>query len=76
MKTLVTSLILSAAVVGFAPSALGAPPVNDAGHVHHVITGNGGCIQIDAVRFLAQPRGLHQGASASGTHGPGHGGCP
>lgn len=31
-------------------------------HTHHVHTGNGGCIDIDSVRFEPGPRGLHHAA--------------
>lgn len=76
MKCLVASFAIAAAAVTLAPPAVAAPPVSESGHVHHVITGNGDCVQIDSVRFLAQPRGLHQGATASGRErGPWHGPC-
>lgn len=77
MKRLVaTSAVVLTAILGPAPSALAGPPHGEGGHVHHVDTGNGGCVQIDAVAFHAEARGLHQGASASGTaHGPWHGPC-
>ena len=77
MKRLVTaSAIVLAAILGPTSSALADPPHGDGGHVHHVDTGNGGCVQIDAVAFHAVERGLHRGAGESGTeHGPWHGPC-
>jgi hypothetical protein len=45
-------------------------------HPHHVHTGNDGCVDIDAVFFEPDVRGLHQGSNASGpTRGPFHGTC-
>lgn len=67
--------LLTAILVG-SPPATAAPPVDEGGHVHHVITGSGECVPIDAVAFRAEPRGLHRGASASGPdRGPWHGPC-
>jgi hypothetical protein len=76
-RLLVAVAIAGAAILGVAPSAVAAPPHGTGGHVHHVHVGNGGCVQIDAVAFLAESRGLHQGANASGVekgvwHGPCH----
>lgn len=72
------AILLAAALLSLAPAPVSAaPPHGDGGHVHHVVTGNGDCLTIDQVTFLAQDRGLHRGASASGTGaGPWHGGCP
>jgi hypothetical protein len=52
-------------------------PVGGAGaHPHHVQTNNGGCKDIDSVKFEGGDRGLHRGSNESGTHGPSHGTCP
>ena len=59
-------------VVTHDPTAPGMP------HTHHVHLGNGGCVDIDSVYFLADPaRGLHGGSNASNGHlqGPFHGSC-
>jgi hypothetical protein len=42
-----------------------------------VHTGDGECVEIDAVHFNPDTRGLHHGAIASGNHdrGPYHGPC-
>ena len=72
-------LVLAGATAGVvlgAASAVAAPPHGAGGHTHHVWTGNGECVDIDSVAFLAQARGLHRGASSSGTGGPAHGACP
>lgn len=72
---------MAAAAVAFgvaivAPGASAEPPHGEGGHVHHVRTGSGQCVQIDAVAFHAVDRGLHQGASASASNkGPWHGPC-
>lgn len=64
-----------------AAPAQAAPPVahepGGTAHTHHVHTGNGGCVDIDAVLFLAVHRGLHQGSDASNgpVQGPFHGTC-
>ena len=51
-------------------------PVGPTGHTHHVDTGNGGCKDIDSVRFEGGDRGLHQGSDESGPNrGPSHGEC-
>lgn len=65
-----------AAASAMAPAASAAPPHGDDGHTHHVITGDGGCVPLDAVAFDAVPRGLHLGATRSGRErGPWHGDC-
>jgi hypothetical protein len=80
-------------------TALANAPVSSPGHElsadrvphpHHVFTGNGGCVDINAVLFAAadeageeEQRGLHRGANASSfnpagddlTRGPFHGPC-
>ena len=71
----VTFAVLTAVLAG-APPAMADPPVNDGGHTHHITTGDGGCVPVGAVSFLPEPRGLHQGANASGSdRGPWHGPC-
>jgi hypothetical protein len=53
----------------------GSEPTGGA-HPHHVMTGNG-CRDINAVLFLPDTRGLHQGSNQSGAAlGPSHGPCP
>lgn len=77
IRTARLAVVLSAAALTtVAAPAMAAPPHGDGGHTHHVITGTGDCRDIDAVRFHAVDRGLHQGASQSGIdHGPWHGSC-
>ena len=80
VRTRALQIMAAAAVaVGLtmAPSAASAePPHGDDGHVHHVRTGSGECVPIDAVAFHAVGRGLHQGANESGpSKGPWHGLC-
>ena len=54
-----------------------APTGGPGSHTHYVITGNGSCVSIDSVAFEREERGLHRGASASGSdRGPSHGRCP
>ena len=73
----VAPFLLAAGLLVVATPAAADPPVDGNGHVHHVVTGNGGCTAIDAVAFSAEPRGLHRGATASGpSRGPEHLGCP
>lgn len=68
--------LILAGVVTVAPAAHAAPPHGEGGHVHHVRTGDGGCVTLDAVTFGGEARGLHQGATASGAErGPWHGPC-
>lgn len=59
------------------PPAADQSPVGGSGaHPHHVHLGNGGCIEIDAVLFKRESRGLHGGSEASGVdQGPYHGPC-
>ena len=71
-----TAVIASVVLAG--PVAA-APPVNTdgTGHVHHVLLGNGECVQLDSVSWDAVARGMHMGANASSkAHGPWHGPCP
>ncbi len=76
MKYAVGAFALLTSIFVGSPSATAAPPVDEDGHVHHVTTGSGECVPIDAVAFLAEARGLHQGATASGPdRGPRHGLC-
>ncbi len=78
MRTrITTAALVAAAMLAAAPAAHAGPPHGEGGHVHHVHTGDGGCVQLDALTFLATARGLHQGANASGFeqgvwHGPCH----
>jgi hypothetical protein len=75
-KTIGIALLAS---VALAAPAAADPPVNTdgSGHIHHVILGNGECVQIDSVSWDAVSRGLHQGANASTiASGPWHGPCP
>lgn len=80
MRRTVVALALIASPLS-AP-AMAAPaeeaPIGGSGsHTHYVITGNGSCVSIDAVAFEREGRGLHQGATASGSdRGPSHGTCP
>jgi hypothetical protein len=68
--------LAAAGVLTLAPAAHADAPVGEGGHYHHVTTGNGSCQSVGAVAFLAQDRGLHQGANASGRdRGPWHGSC-
>lgn len=78
LGTLTGCLVL--AFGGVAVAAPAAPsPIGGAGaHTHHIHTGNGGCVELDSVRFEAGPRGLHQAASKNIAHGTGnlfHGTC-
>lgn len=69
-------VLIMTALAAVAPAALAAPPHGEGGHAHHVISGGGHCVPLDAVAFLPQGRGLHQGASMSGRErGPWHGPC-
>jgi hypothetical protein len=74
---LVTVALLMALSTGVAKAQpADEAPVGPGGHYHHVITGNGGCVNIDSVRFEKDDRGLHQGANKSGSNGPAHDTCP
>jgi hypothetical protein len=71
---LTSAVLLVVLTIG---AALAAPPIGGGTqHPHHVVTGNGGCIDINAVLFNAEDRGLHQGATSSGGNGLWHGPCP
>lgn len=78
MRTrMITIALATAAAMTMATGAMAAPPHGDGGHTHHVHTGDGGCVDVDAVRFLPEDRGLHRGANSSGFeqgiwHGPCH----
>ena len=80
MRRLAVGLVLLAAIVAAPATALAVDENSVIGgpesHVHHVITGNGGCVAIDAVAFEPGARGLHRGANESGSQGPAHRGCP
>lgn len=72
--------IIAAAIVAstlaVTPAAHAAPPHGEGGHTHHVLLGNGECLDVDAVAFFVDDRGLHRGAGASGPdHGIWHGPC-
>lgn len=74
---LVTAAIAATTLLVSAPVAQAGPPHGAGGHVHHVHTGDGGCVQLDEHTFLPESRGLHQGAAESGFergvwHGPCH----
>lgn len=77
MRTRMITIALATAIsMAMATGAMAAPPHGDGGHTHHVDTGDGGCVDIDAVTFLGQDRGLHRGAGSSGSEqGPWHGSC-
>ncbi len=73
---MITIALATAGSMAVATSAVAAPPHGDGGHTHHVHTGNGGCVDVDAVAFLPEDRGLHQGANSSGSEqGVWHGAC-
>ena len=73
---LVTVALLMALFAGVANAQPAEEaPVGSTGHSHHVQTGNGGCKDIDSVKFEGGDRGLHRGSNESGTHGPSHGTC-
>ncbi len=74
----VTVALLMTAFAGVAQAqpAERSPVGGPTSHPHHVQTGNGGCVDIDRVKFERDDRGLHQGAVQSGPHGPSHGACP
>lgn len=83
MKRLIVGVLLSTvigiALLGGAAFAVDehAPHGNQTSHPHHVHTGNGGCENIDEVKFEADHLGgLHRGALESGNQrGPWHGTC-
>lgn len=90
MKRLVVlfgAILVLAVMIGPA-LANGNSPVRhepgDFAHTHHVHTGSGDCVDIDAVLFLPAGNGLHHGSNASSfgnhndpdpTRGPFHGTC-
>jgi hypothetical protein len=72
------TLTTLALFAGVANAQAPQSPVGGPGaHPHHVHTGNDGCVDIDAVFFEPDVRGLHQGSNASGGPdlGPFHGTC-
>ena len=78
-STTATLLALGTAGAALADSPAIPPgqPRTGTAHPHHVLLGNGECMEIDRVYFLSESRGLHQGASASGAaQGPEHRHCP
>ncbi len=72
------SLILLMALAGSAGAANPQPaeqaPIEGThAHQHFVLTGNGGCVDIDQVLFEPGPRGLHRAANETGPDkGPQH----
>lgn len=78
LRTRAVTLAMTVAIsIAVATGAAAAPPHGDGGHTHHVHTGQGGCVDVNAVAFFAEDRGLHRGANASGPeqgiwHGPCH----
>jgi hypothetical protein len=71
----VVGLIALAAPASAAdPQAADESPVGGThAHRHVVMTGNGGCVDIDQVYFEPAGRGLHRAANESGpTQGPWH----
>lgn len=73
---MITIALATAASMAMATGAVAAPPHGDGGHTHHVHTGDGGCVDVDAVAFLVKDRGLHRGAHSSGSEqGIWHGTC-
>ncbi len=77
-KPLVILILVVAVLMSLSTAAQAErSPIGGPGsHTHFVITGNGGCVAIDAVAFERTDRGLHQGASRSDTgQGPEHGVC-
>ncbi len=82
MRRLIFALVM--VVVLVVGSLMGAayaadensPHDGPSAHTHHVHKGNGECEDIDEQKFAAEHRGLHQGASQSGSErGPMHGTC-
>jgi hypothetical protein len=69
---------IPAALAANPPAAAQSPIGGVGAHLHHVLTGNGGCVEINAVTFEPATNGLHQGSNASGGAelGPFHGPCP
>ncbi len=73
---LFTVALLMTVFAGVANAQAPESPVGGQGaHPHHVTTPSG-CVNINSVQFEPTNRGLHQGATQSGTHGPSHGECP
>lgn len=90
MKRLIVlfGAILMSALINTPALANGNAPVRHGpsglAHSHHVHTGSGDCVDIDAVLFIPAENGLHQGSNASSfgnpnnpdpTRGPFHGTC-
>ncbi len=78
MRRMIVALLVSVAMLLALPAAvLASPPIGGSGaHPHHVHTGDGECVEIDAVHFNPEERGLHNGAHESGNDkGPWHGPC-
>ena len=78
-RTLFTIGTAAVATLALAGPAAADPPVNTdgSGHIHHVMLGNGECVELDSVSWDAVARGLHRGANSStSASGPWHGACP
>ncbi len=78
LVTVVLLMTVFAGVANAQPAAEQSPvgePGEPGVHPHHVLTGNGECVDIDRVQFEREARGLHQGANKSPT-GPAHQACP
>jgi hypothetical protein len=63
---LAISLVLfggGAALADNPPANEHSPLVGTGLHTHHVVTGTSDCVNIDAVAFAMQDRGLHRGAT-------------
>ena len=83
MRRTILLVTVALLMVAFTSVAQAQPaeqaPVGPTGHPHHVLTGNGGCVDIDSVAFEGGPgaRGLHLASFASGgpAQGPWHGPC-
>ena len=74
---LVTMALLMTVFAGAANAQAPQSPVGgDFAHPHHVHLGNGGCVDIDAVLFEPDVRGLHRASNETGQEkGPFHGTC-
>jgi hypothetical protein len=77
---IVLAAVPLASVMLAAPAQADPPVAHEpagSAHTHHVHTGQGDCVDISSVLFMADHRGLHQGSNASQgpTQGPFHGTC-
>ena len=62
---LLAAVGLAASGTASAAPAEQSPVGGPRAHTHHVHTGNGGCVDLDAVHFEAGPHGLHHGVRQS-----------